>query len=377
MKNVLRFWLGKGVSGFRVDAVPFLFESEPVNGVYPDEPKSGATEDVESSEYLKHIHTQNLEPTLEMIFQWRAVLDEFKNEHGVDDLILMLESYSPLDYVIRLFGENGREGAQIPFNFQLISNMNKHSTGKDFYDNAMRFLNVLPSNRFANWVLGNHDTHRIATRLGVARADLYNIALNTLPGIGVTYNGEELGMENVYIPWNETVDTSACNTDPTHFTLYSRDPERTPFLWDDSTSAGFSTNPKTWLRVSPNYKENNYKLQKCAPRSHVKIFKSLLRLRKQRTLREGTFDIKLVDENLIVYRRELADVSTIVVILNFHKSERTVNLSQLFEGLPLEFEIITSSLQTNYVDGSILDRDAVMLPAESAIVLEGYVQYGV
>lgn len=199
--------------------------------------------------------------------------------------------------------------------------------------------------------LGNHDNKRLASRLGVERADLYNIALNTLPHIAVTYNGEELAMEDVYIPWKDTVDPAACNSNPTIFMQYSRDPARTPFQWDDSANAGFSTAPKTWLPVSPYYRQNNYKLQKSAPRSHVKIFKSLLRLRKQRTLREGSFDMKLVDENLLVYKRELKDVSTIVVILNFHKTARTVDLSQVFTDLPLEFEIITSSMQTNYVDG--------------------------
>ncbi|XP_058832026.1 probable maltase [Topomyia yanbarensis] len=374
MKDVLRFWLSRGVSGFRIDAVPYLFESEAVNNVYPDEELSGKTDDPDNPDYVVHTHTQNLEETFDMSFQWRKVLDDFKAEHGGDDLVLMLEAYTPLMNIIRLYGENGREGAQIPFNFEVLSNTFKDSTGKDFYDNIMRFWNVLPSGRFANWVLGNHDNKRVSTRLGVPRADLYNIALNTLPGIAVTYNGDELAMEDVYIPWSETVDPAACNSNPKDFMLYSRDPVRAPFQWDDSTSAGFSTNSKTWLPVSPYYKQNNYKLQKSAPRSHVKIFKSLVRLRKQRTLREGGFDMKLVDEdNIIVYKRELQGVSTIVVILNFHKSTRTVNLSKVFTGLPLEFEVITSSLQTNYVDGSILNRDVITLPADAAIVLEGTV----
>ncbi|XP_062564584.1 probable maltase [Armigeres subalbatus] len=378
MKNVLRFWLERGVSGFRVDALPYLFESEMVNGVYPDEPKSNDTDDPDNPTYLLHPYTQNLDETFDMVYQWRAVLDEFKaSNHLEEDLILMIEAYTPLENIIRLYGDAEHVGAQIPFNFEVLSNIFKESTAKDFYTYAMRFYNALPVDQFANWVLGNHDNKRVASRLGVQRADLYTIALNTLPGIAVTYNGDELAMEDVYIPWEDTVDPAACNSNPRDFMLYTRDPVRTPFQWDDSVSAGFSTNPKTWLPVSPYYKLNNYKLQKSAPRSHVKIFKSLVRLRKQRTLREGTFDIKLIDDNLLAYRRELENVSTIVVILNFHKSARTVKLSDAFDGLPLEFEIITSSLQTNYVDGSVLERDQIVLPAEAGIVLEGNVKYGV
>lgn len=377
MKEVLRFWLGKGVSGFRIDAVPYLFESDLINGDYPDEPLSGVTDDPGNPDYVEHIYTQNHNLTFDMMFQWRAVLDEYKATNGGDDLVLMAEAYTPLKNIIWLFGEEGREGAQIPFNFEVLSNIFKDSTAKDFYDNSKRFYDALPPGRFANWVLGNHDTKRLASRLGVPRADMYTIALNILPGIAVAYNGEELAMEDVYIPWNDTVDPAACNTNPTEFMKFSRDPARTPFQWDDSTSAGFSTNATTWLPVSSNYKQLNYKLQKSAPRSHVKIFKSLTRLRKQRTLREGTFEQKLVDDNLLVYKRHLEGASTIIAILNFHKSARTVNLSEVFDGLPLEFEVITSSLQTNHVDGTIVDRNLISLPGDSGIVLEGNVNNGV
>ncbi|EDS30629.1 alpha-amylase [Culex quinquefasciatus] len=376
MKDVLTFWLQKGVSGFRIDAVPYLFEIEMTDGQYPDEPKTGWTNDPTNPDYVQHIYTQNREETFDMMFQWRKVLDDYKAEHGGDDLILMAEAYTPLTNIIRLFGENGRAGAQIPFNFEVLSNIFKDSTAQDFYDNAMRFYKALPSDQFANWVLGNHDNKRLASRLGVSRADLYNIVLNTLPGIAVTYNGEELAMEDVFISWKDTVDPAGCNTNPKEFMKYTRDPTRTPFQWDDSVSAGFSTNSTTWLPVSPYYKQNNYKLQKAAPRSHLKIYKALLRLRKQRTLREGTFDMKVVD-NMLIYKRELADVSTIVVVLNFNKNRRVVDLSTVFDGLPLEFEIITSSMQTNYVDGSVVDRNSFELPADAGIVLEGSVKNGV
>lgn len=376
MKDVLTFWLQKGVSGFRIDAVPYLFEIEMTNNEYPDEPETGKTDDPTNPDYVDHIYTQNREETFDMMFQWRKVLDDYKAENGGDDLILMAEAYTPLNNIMRLFGENGREGAQIPFNFEVLSNIFKDSTAQDFYDNAMRFWDALPAGRYANWVLGNHDNKRLASRLGVSRADLYNILLNTFPHIAVTYNGEELAMEDVFISWEDTVDPAGCNTNPKEFMKYTRDPTRTPFQWDDSTSAGFSTNPKTWLPVSPYYKQNNYMLQKSAPRSHLKIYKALLRLRKQRTLREGDFEIKVVD-NMLIYKRELADVSTIVVVLNFNKNRRVVDLSTVFEGLPREFQIITSSLQTNYVDGSVVDRNEIELPADAGIVLEGSVKNGI
>uniref|UniRef100_A0A182SWK9 alpha-glucosidase n=1 Tax=Anopheles maculatus TaxID=74869 RepID=A0A182SWK9_9DIPT len=348
MKDVIKFWLDKGVHGFRIDAVPYLFESTPVNGVYPDEEKSGETDDPDNPSYLVHALTQNLDETFDMVYQWRKVVDDYKQEKQSEDIVLMAEA-----------------------------NTFKDTTGKQFHDNIKRWLDVVPSNRISNWVLGNHDNKRVSSRLGVARADLYQIALNVLPGIAVTYNGDELGMEDVFISWKDTIDPAACNSNPKDYLIYSRDPVRTPFQWDDSVSAGFSTNRTTWLPVAPNYKSLNYKIQQAAPRSHVKIFKALVRLRKQRTLREGTMDMQLVGDNIIVIKRHLDGVSTIVAVLNFNKTTETIKLSSVFQQLPSAFEVITSSMQTNYIDGTVVGRDEIVLPADAAIVLEGNVANGI
>lgn len=156
MKNVLRFWLARGVSGFRVDAVPYLFENEAVNGVYPDEQKSGTTDDPDNPAYLLHDYTQNLDETFDMVYQWREVLDEFKATNGLqEDLILMIEAYTPLENIIRLYGKGDRAGAQVPFNFEVLSNIFKDSTAKDFHTYVMRFYNALPANQFANWVVSS------------------------------------------------------------------------------------------------------------------------------------------------------------------------------------------------------------------------------
>lgn len=62
-----------------------------------------------------------------------------------------------------------------------------------------------------------------------------------LPGVGVTYNGDEIGMEDTWISWEDTKDPQGCNAGKDHYETASRDPERTPFQWDDTTSAGRST----------------------------------------------------------------------------------------------------------------------------------------
>lgn len=79
MQNVLRFWLDRGVDGFRVDAVPYIFEDAQLR----DEPLSGNPDALPNdSKYLTHIYTQNLPKTYDMVQQWRQVVDEKKAEDG-------------------------------------------------------------------------------------------------------------------------------------------------------------------------------------------------------------------------------------------------------------------------------------------------------
>ncbi|XP_058118260.1 maltase A1-like [Anopheles coustani] len=113
MKEVMRFWLARGVAGYRIDAVPTLFEvAKDVNGQYPDEPLSGNTNDPEDPGYLVHIFTQDRNETLDMVYQWRAVTDQFQQEHGGRERIIMAETYSPIEIVMRYYEHVGDRTAK-------------------------------------------------------------------------------------------------------------------------------------------------------------------------------------------------------------------------------------------------------------------------
>lgn len=156
MKSVLRFWLGKGVAGFRIDAVPWLFEALPdANGVLPDEPKSGYTDDPDDSSYLLHIYTQDLDETVDMVYQWRKVLDDYKSINGGETRVMMTEAHSTIDIVMKYYGNgHGRDGSHIPFNFQMMPNIN--AAPKTAYE-IKRIIHIwldnMPLGRTANWVV--------------------------------------------------------------------------------------------------------------------------------------------------------------------------------------------------------------------------------
>lgn len=93
-----------------------------------------------------------------------------------------------------------------------------------------------------------------------------------LPGVAVTYQGEEIGMRDGYVSWEDTVDVAAINQgNEDNYLDYSRDPARTPYHWDNTTNAGFSTSERTWLPVAEDYMEINLRDQMYADRSHFKV----------------------------------------------------------------------------------------------------------
>lgn len=126
----------------------------------------------------------------------------------------------------------------------------------------------------------------------------------TLPGASVTYQGEELGMTDVWISWKDTVDPSACITNPNIYEKFTRDPERTPFQWSDAQDAGFSNASKTWLPLALDYKQVNVEQERQHPLSHLNLFKQLWQLRKQsKTLQLGNTKVKAVRDAVLAVMR--------------------------------------------------------------------------
>lgn len=115
---------------------------------------------------------------------------------------------------------------------------------------------------------------------------------------------------------------------------------------------GFSTAAQTWLPVAANYTENNVKLQKSKSFSHLKIFKKLLDLRRNPTLRDGTYESVVVD-NVLVYKRELSgtDNDVFYIVLNFGSSAVTVDLTKHFSRVSTNVEVVVASLQSAHVAG--------------------------
>ncbi|XP_031619924.1 maltase A1-like, partial [Contarinia nasturtii] len=368
MNEVLIYWLEKGVSGFRIDTIPSLYEVAPdENGNLPDEPPSGNCDDPVDPCYLKHIYTYDQDETYDVVYEWRELLNKFHADNGGDQPILMTEAYSDLNHIVRYYGNGQRNGSQIPFNFHLLPNVNRNSKAADYKKLIEEFLQAVPSDCEANWVLGNHDQKRVASRLGEKRVDLYNILLKTLPGISVTYAGEEIGMTDVIISWKDTVDPPALNSNETTYYAVSRDPARTPIQWDESNNAGFNRGNKTWLPISTNYKCVNVRTESTQPKSHLNVYKRLTKLRKEAGLGAASYESELFGE-IYTYKRQNDSLKPIIVALNFGNSWTTIDVSARY-GVSESLKVVTASIESQYEEGQIINGTRLTLPNDVGIVL--------
>lgn len=182
--------------------------------------------------------------------------------------------------------------------------------------------------------------------------------------------------DNRNITFEESDDPSARNTNETVYMLYSRDPCRTPFQWDDTDWAGFSnTNNKTWLPVHANYKRLNLKAQKAAEKSTFKLYQNLLRLRKEsRVLQVGAYEPKVLSENLFAFTRTFKDYNPIAVFVNLGEST-TASLKGLIkaENLPDSPKariLIVNNNSTLVVGDWIKNIESIPLGKYDAVVLE-------
>ena len=358
MGNVLKFWMKRGVSGFRIDAINHMFEDKR----FLDEPSANKT-DIPETDYdsLVHIYTKDQNETYDVLKSWRKLMDDFSSQTKTDPRMILTEAYASHDLTIKYYNS----GSTVPFNFMFITDLNNKSNAMDFQRLINRWVNTVPQGKVANWVVGNHDNHRVASRFGRHRADEMTMLAMILPGIAVIYNGDEIGMEDRFFTYAETVDPVGCNSGPARYQLRSRDPERTPYQWDNTTSAGFSTNRKTWLPVHSNYKTLNLKRQKGEYYSHYQIFKSLMSVKRRPVIERGSLKVEVYDKRVLSITRALGN-DTVIVMTNPSNHAAAVNLSS--RNLPPVLIVYTASLDSNLRPGTLAFTNSLYVPEYSSVM---------
>ena len=303
MFDSMRFWLDKGVDGFRVDVMWHMIKDENFrdNPPNPDYKPHQAT-----YEQQIPLHSTDQPEVHDVVRKMRAVLDEY------DDRLMIGEIYLPVHRLVMYYGEDNK-GSHLPFNFQLLSI--PWEPGR-LYSVIEEYEAALPAGGWPNWVLGNHDQSRIISRIGKEQANVAAMLLLTLRGTPTIYYGEEIGMRDVAIPPDEIQDPQGLNMPGLNL---SRDPSRTPMQWDDSAFAGFST-VTPWLRLPYSYPRNNVKVQQLDAFSMISFYKRLIEIRqKEPALHVGDYQSVFSDRQLIAYTRQFKTDRFLIVLNLSHR----------------------------------------------------------
>ena len=359
MKDVFTFWMNRGVDGFRIDAINFMFE----DSKFRNEPDSNRT-DVPKDDYdsLEHIYTVNQNETYDVLRSWRQLMDEHSNRTKSDPRLILTEAYTSHDLTIKYYNS----GSNVPFNFMFINQVNNESTAADYKNLIDKWVSAVPKGNVPNWVVGNHDNHRVGSRLGVQRAQQIIQMSMVLPGIAVVYNGDEIGMVDRNFTYAETVDPAGCNAGPSRYFLKSRDPERTPYQWNNSTSAGFSTSSKTWLPVHPNYKTLNLEAEKKVYYSPYWQFKTAASVKRQAVIARGSLKVNVYDEKLLTITRTLGN-DVIVSLFNLADEPVTVN-AETELSLPSNLVVHTVTGDSEFRPGTFVSTDSLTVPKSSSVM---------
>ena len=341
MMDALRFWLDRGVDGFRIDVLWHMVK----HAAFPDNPANPAYRpEMGEMHSVLQLHSTDQPEVHGIAAEMRAIADGYPG-----DRVLIGEIYLPVERLMHYYGLDAPE-VHLPFNFQLID---APWDARHLARLIVEYEAALPPGGWPNWVLGNHDRPRIATRVGEAQARVAAVLLLTLRGTPTIYYGDEIGLADVAIPTDRVQDPRELREPGLGL---GRDPVRTPMPWNASEHAGFST-AEPWLPLNTDWPTRNVAAQ-AHEGSMLALYRALLHLRrKHAALATGDFRLLAAEGDVLAYERWQGD-ERIVVALNMGASEQRV---QLPEGKPLLGTHAPSSVRR--------EGEVVLAPNEAVILL--------
>ena len=316
MHETLRFWLRRGVDGFRIDVVGMILK-HPDLADNPSNPE-WASGDHTRLQFLR-THMQNYPDVYDAVKGIRAVIDEF---HGA---AVVGETSGTFDEIGRFYGGENLDGLHLAFNFHFINQREPVITAWD----AVRLNQIIrdaeatvPPGAQPCYAFNNHDRPRIASRLdhdghGQERARAAALLLLGLRGTPFLYYGEEIGMGDGTIPEHMLQDPARIHTE-------GRDPERTPMQWEATDGRGFTTGTP-WLPFG--HETISVAAQVGEADSMLSLYRRALRFRKSSAaLRRGKLELLDLGEEIVAFLRTVEGEPPLVVAVNTSLQPRTIAL---------------------------------------------------
>jgi alpha-glucosidase len=331
------------VDGFRIDVLWMLIKDDQ----WRDNPPSPQFKlGMPPFNSQLPLYTTDRPEVQSIVSGFRLVTNEFENR------VLIGEIYLPLERLMPYYGKD-LSGVQLPFNFQLLQSVWDAAVIANLIEG---YESALPQGGWPNWVLGNHDNPRVASRVGTDQARIAAMLLLTLRGTPTMYYGDELGMLNVPIPANRVQDPFEKNVPGKGL---GRDPSRTPMLWDRGQYAGFSTHPP-WLPVTADFASFNVEHESGDPNSILALYRALLGIRHvYSSLSLGAYARFPTPANVLGYLRNAGE-ERLLIVLNFSAEALELPLGAIGAGRVLlsthmdrTDEMLTEILQLRGNEGLI------------------------
>jgi len=321
MFDIVRFWLNKGVDGFRLDIFNVIYK----DAGFRDNPfstKLVPTEDDASGFFQESKYTMNQPESFVFAKELRNVCNEFGEK------ILLGEIQGNTKTIKNYMTENS-DGLGLVFNFEMLN----FKFSADFFHKLISKIEKdFPSPFMPVYVFSNHDRRRSIHRINedVRKAKLLHLLQLTVRGVPCIYYGEEIGMTDSKFPFDSALDpiphkfkyVPRIFLDSIGLTI-NRDEVRTPMQWDGTRSAGFSSAQKTWLPVNENHKTVNVETETKDAESLLNTIQKLLKIRKEEsTFSEGTLELLgNLPKDILGYKRK-SGTDEFVVLLNFGMKDK-------------------------------------------------------
>lgn len=301
--DVMRFWLDRGVDGFRVDASAVLIKDD----LLRDNPPNPQAKGKPPPQRHTPVFTDDRPETMQCIEFMRQVID------GYPERLLCGEVQGKTDRIGHFYGTDCPR-LHLPLNFALLDSQWDSLSLQATID---AYYNALPEGAWPVWVIGGHDKQRISGKIGQAQMRVLAMLLMTLRGTPFFYMGDEIGRERVPIPPDRIHDPFE-KLVPGYGLC--RDPERAPMRWDDSPTGGF-TSGRPWLPLEPDG-SRNVGQQRRDERSVLQLFRALIALRREHPcLRYGDCVPVRSHDDVLAFKRVL-DRTTLLVALNISAEPR-------------------------------------------------------
>jgi alpha-glucosidase len=322
MFGAMQFWLNRGVAGFRLDAIPNLFEDPQLR----NNPEEGGV-NAQGDPNVGDEYTNNLPEVHDVIRRMRAMVAKYPG-----DRVLIGETYLPNTAELdKWYGGAAHNELQLPMDM-LIGFHGDHSTlNAAGFRQHIEEVETQINGSQPLIVFDNHDNVRAIDRyVDGVHDDQINKLLATMlfttKATSLMYYGEEIGMHTTTPTRREDV------RDPIGITGWpkekGRDGERTPMQWTPGPQAGFSTNPHTWLPIPPDYKTLNVEVESPEPNSELDWFQQLIALRRDLpALHSGAMTmLDTSNPDVLSYVRSTGSGPAVVVAMNCTAEPKTITL---------------------------------------------------